>query len=80
VISSFILRSLLHDAQRVLGPVSKAVITVPAYFDETRRRATLLGLDAAVTTDFQRENRLPEDDLDLWLHFVGQEAKRTGRG
>ncbi len=50
VISSCILRSLKADAERVLGPVSQAVITVPAYFDETRRRATidagkLAGLD-----------------------------------
>ena len=50
VISSFILRRLKADAERKLGPVSKAVITVPAYFDETRRRATmdagrLAGLD-----------------------------------
>ncbi len=50
VISSFILRSLKGDAERQLGPVRRAVITVPAYFDETRRRATvdagrLAGLD-----------------------------------
>lgn len=50
VISSYILRKLKTDAERKLGPVSKAVITVPAYFDETRRRATmdagrLAGLD-----------------------------------
>ncbi|HEX7376625.1 MAG TPA: Hsp70 family protein [Pirellulales bacterium] len=50
VISSYILRRLKADAERKLGPVSKAVITVPAYFDETRRRATmdagrLAGLD-----------------------------------
>jgi len=41
VISSFILRSLKGDAERKLGPVSRAVITVPAYFDEVRRRATM---------------------------------------
>lgn len=41
VISSFILRSLKDDAERQLGPISRAVITVPAYFDETRRRATI---------------------------------------
>jgi molecular chaperone DnaK len=50
VISSYILRRLKSDAERKLGAVSKAVITVPAYFDETRRRATmdagrLAGLD-----------------------------------
>ena len=41
VISSFILKSLKADAQRKLGDVRKAVITVPAYFDEARRRATM---------------------------------------
>ncbi|HVC98800.1 MAG TPA: Hsp70 family protein [Pirellulales bacterium] len=41
VISSYILRRLRADAERKLGPVTKAVITVPAYFDETRRRATM---------------------------------------
>ncbi|HEV3340549.1 MAG TPA: Hsp70 family protein [Pirellulales bacterium] len=41
VISSYILRRLKADAERKLGRVSKAVITVPAYFDETRRRATM---------------------------------------
>ncbi len=41
VISSLILRSLKADAERQLGPVRRAVITVPAYFDETRRRATV---------------------------------------
>ncbi len=51
VISSLILRSLKADAERKLGhAVRKAVITVPAYFEETRRRATmdagkLAGLD-----------------------------------
>ena len=41
VLSSFILRSLKADAERMLGPVAQAVITVPAYFDEPRRRATM---------------------------------------
>src|SRR5205807_806765 len=50
VISSIILKSLKADAERKLGPVTKAVITVPAYFDESRRQATidagkLAGLD-----------------------------------
>lgn len=41
VISGFILRRVKDDAERKLGPIKKAVITVPAYFDETRRRATM---------------------------------------
>lgn len=39
-LSAIILRKLVQDAQHRLGPISKAVITVPAYFDETRRKAT----------------------------------------
>jgi len=41
VIASLILRSLKADAERKLGPIRRAVITVPAYFEETRRRATV---------------------------------------
>jgi molecular chaperone DnaK len=41
VISSLILRSLKADAERKLGRVRQAVITVPAYFEEARRRATM---------------------------------------
>lgn len=41
VISSIILKNLRADAERKLGPISRAVITVPAYFDESRRRATM---------------------------------------
>jgi molecular chaperone DnaK len=39
-LSAIILRKLVQDAELRLGPISKAVITVPAYFDETRRKAT----------------------------------------
>ena len=41
VISSVILRSLKADAERKLGRVAGVVITVPAYFDEARRQATI---------------------------------------
>src|SRR3954469_8320848 len=49
-LSPIILRKLVQDAELRLGPVSKAVITVPAYFDDTRRKATkdagrIAGLD-----------------------------------
>ena len=40
-ISSIILKKLLKSANEYLGrPVSKAVITVPAYFNNSQRRAT----------------------------------------
>ncbi len=40
VIEAMILNKLRVDAGRQIGPLSKAVITVPAYFDEVRRKAT----------------------------------------
>src|SRR5437867_1476722 len=38
--SAIILRELVQDAQLRTGAGDKAVITVPAYFDDTRRKAT----------------------------------------
>ena len=41
-ISALILKKLRQDAERLLGEeVNDAVITVPAYFDDARRRATI---------------------------------------
>jgi molecular chaperone DnaK len=40
-LSAIILRKLAQDAEMQLGPVSHCVITVPAYFDDTRRKATM---------------------------------------
>lgn len=50
VIQSLILERLKRDAEQKLGPFTKAVITVPAFFNEPRRKATqdaghLAGLD-----------------------------------
>jgi molecular chaperone DnaK len=39
-LSAIILRKLVQDAELRVGPIAKAVITVPAYFDDTRRKAT----------------------------------------
>src|SRR6202012_1675059 len=50
-ISAFILRQLKKNAEAALGvPVTKAVITVPAYFNDAQRQATrdagrIAGLD-----------------------------------
>jgi len=50
-VSATILRALKHRAEQVLGtPVRKAVVTVPAYFDDAQRQATrdagrIAGLD-----------------------------------
>jgi molecular chaperone DnaK len=39
-IEAFVLRKLKNDAARQIGQFTKCVITVPAYFDEVRRKAT----------------------------------------
>lgn len=39
-LSAVILRQLALDASAHVGPIEGVVITVPAYFDDTRRRAT----------------------------------------
>jgi molecular chaperone DnaK len=49
-LSAIILKKLAQDAELRIGPIKKAVITVPAYFDDTRRKATkdsgrIAGLD-----------------------------------
>ncbi|MEM2121528.1 MAG: molecular chaperone DnaK [Candidatus Woesearchaeota archaeon] len=50
-ISAFILQKIKRDAEEFLGmPIKKAVITVPAYFDDNQRQATkdagtIAGLD-----------------------------------
>ena len=47
-ISSFILRELKTQAELELGqPVTKAVITVPAYFNERQRKATQIAGELA---------------------------------
>jgi molecular chaperone DnaK len=49
-LSAIILKKLVQDAEVRLGPVKQAVITVPAHFGDTRRKATqdagrIAGLD-----------------------------------
>lgn len=50
VLQAYILRKLARDAEDKIGSFEKVVITVPAYFDEVRRKATqdagyIAGLD-----------------------------------
>ena len=40
-LQAWILHKLKSDAERQIGSFQKAVITVPAYFDEVRRKATM---------------------------------------
>jgi molecular chaperone DnaK len=40
-LSALILKKLKQDAEARIGPIAGVVITVPAYFDEARRQATI---------------------------------------
>ncbi len=40
-LQGLVLNKLRVDASRRIGPITEAVITVPAYFDEVRRQATM---------------------------------------
>lgn len=77
VLQAWVLNKLKHDARRTLGNFDKVVITVPAYFDEVRRKATqdagyMAGLDvidiineptaAALAFGYQRGQLLGEDN------------------
>jgi molecular chaperone DnaK len=87
-LSALILRKLVQDVELRIGPVSRAVITVPAYFDETRRKATkdagrIAGLDvldiideptaAALAYSF----RPPPDTTDLDPDHILPGEQRT---
>jgi molecular chaperone DnaK len=76
VLQAWILQKLHQDAQSQLGEFTRAVVTVPAYFDETRRKSTMdagyiAGLDildiineptaAAIAYGFQLGRRDPEE-------------------
>jgi len=57
-LSAFVLRSLKQDAESALGiPVTEVVVTVPAYFDESQRRATR---DAAEIAGLRAERIINE--------------------
>ena len=40
-ISALIIKKVKQDTEQILGPIDAAVITVPAYFDELRRKSTM---------------------------------------
>lgn len=56
-VSSMILKRLREDASLALGDITRAVVTVPAYFNEPRRRATA---EAARLAGFQEVELLNE--------------------
>ncbi len=77
-ISSTILRSLKDDAERELDShVSRAVITVPAYFNDRQRHATMV---AAKLAGFQDCSLLPEPSaaaISFGIDDLGGKALKT---
>ena len=90
-ISSLILRKLHQDAERQIGVIDGAVITVPAYFDEGRRQATaaageLAGLNvidvlneptaAALATAYVEITNTPEAGEDF-VSFLNADKRES---
>lgn len=46
-LSALILKKVINEAEKSVGPIKHAVVTVPAYFDEVRRQATKDAAEAA---------------------------------
>lgn len=74
-LSSFVLRSLKEDAEVFLGqPVTEAIISVPAYFNDHQRRATR---KAGELAGFAVERIINEPTAAALAY--GMQTKRSGR-
>ncbi|OED37085.1 hypothetical protein AB833_24925 [Chromatiales bacterium (ex Bugula neritina AB1)] len=73
-ISAMILRRLVDRASRVLGqPVSRAVITVPAFFDENQRQATR---EAGLLAGLKVERIINEPTAATLVYHAGEESRK----
>ena len=84
-ISAFILQKIKKDAETFLGePIEKAVITVPAYFDDNQRTATkdagtIAGLDVvrlvneptAASLAYGIDKQEEDDDVNIMVFDLG---------
>ncbi|MBQ6629110.1 MAG: molecular chaperone DnaK [Methanobrevibacter sp.] len=83
-ISAFILQKIKKDAETFLGePIEKAVITVPAYFDDNQRTATkdagtIAGLDVVRLVNEPTAaslayglDKADEDDMNIMVYDLG---------
>ncbi len=77
VIQSLILKKLKHDAEEQIGPFQKAVITVPAYFNEPRRKATQ---DAGRLARLDVLDIINEPTAAAIAYGCGQGPLKTGGG
>jgi molecular chaperone DnaK len=74
-ISAFILQKLKHDAEERLGrKLDKAVITVPAYFNDAQRQATK---DAGKIAGFQVERIINEPTAASLAYGLDKEGDQT---
>ncbi|MCO8124847.1 Hsp70 family protein [Stieleria sp. TO1_6] len=81
VIQALVLRKLKADAELKLGPISQAVITVPAFFNEPCRKATqdagrLAGLDVL---DIINEPTAAAITYGVEQGFLSADGKDSGR-
>jgi molecular chaperone DnaK len=74
-LSAIILRKLKQDAERHVGPIKKAVITVPAFFDDSRRKATE---DAGRIAGFEVLDIINEPTAAALAYAI--EGQRSGTG
>src|SRR5690606_35139422 len=73
-ISAIILRTLRERAERAVGqPVSHAVITVPAFFDENQRQATR---EAGELAGLQVQRIINEPTAASLVYHAGQSGRR----
>ncbi len=84
-ISAFILQKIKKDAETFLGePIEKAVITVPAYFDDNQRTATkdagtIAGLDVvrlvneptAASLAYGLDKANDDEDMNIMVYDLG---------
>ncbi len=76
LLSSFVLRRLVHDAAPTVGPVTDAVITVPAWFGDLERGATL---DAARIAGIETARALNEPTAAALAYGLDPSTRTDGR-
>jgi molecular chaperone DnaK (HSP70) len=76
-VAALVLAELRRRAERALGtPVGRAVITVPAYFDDAQRQATR---DAARLAGLEAVRILAEPTAAALAYGIGARARTAGR-
>jgi len=74
-LSAMIIKKLKQDAERKIGPIAQAVITVPAFFDDARRKATE---DAGRIAGLEGVSILNEPTAAALAYCLEGQLNRTG--